>query len=100
MKALIDPNQPVSHCIGWEGTPPKPIYADYPNSSRVCEVVQDDQTFGVGEPLYWTDCPNDVVADQWYYDNVTLQFIPVGEAPPKPHQVAPDQPATTGTTTL
>ena len=100
MKALIDPRQSIFYVSAWEGNPPKPIYEFYPNSCRVCQVEPDDQTFVVGEPLFWTDCPDDIIADRWYYDSVTQQFIPVVETPPKLEQAASDQPSTSGTTTL
>jgi hypothetical protein len=33
---------------------------------RVAEVV--DQTFEVAQPLFWTPCTDDIVADQFWYD--------------------------------
>jgi hypothetical protein len=43
-----------------------------PNESRefgyrVAQVVDEGQTFEVGG-LFWTQCANDVVADQFWYD--------------------------------
>lgn len=35
---------------------------------RVAEVVNQGQTFEVGSPLFWTECADDVVADQFWYD--------------------------------
>lgn len=100
MKALIDPRQTVSYISGWVGNPQKAIFETYPNSCRVCQVEDDNQTFGVGEPLFWTDCPSDIVSDQWYYDSVTLQFIAVSEIPIKLNLAALDQPLSIGTTTI
>ena len=83
MKALIDPTSPVSHIVSWtpiQGATEKPFYTPvlevYPNSARVCQVEPDDQTFSVAEPLFWTDCANNVVADQFWYDTST-QIISV-----------------------
>ena len=36
---------------------------------RVAQVVLDGQTFPVGDPLYWMDCNDDVVADIYYLSN-------------------------------
>jgi hypothetical protein len=58
MKALIDPNQIIST-----------------NKIRVCQVVEEGQEFTVAQPLYWTDCPDDCLADQWVFDTELNQFI-------------------------
>lgn len=50
MKALISPNEPVQ------------------NGYRIAQVEPNDKIFDVTEPLYWLECNDDVVADQWYYD--------------------------------
>jgi len=49
--ALICPNEPVE------------------NGYRIAEVVAT--TFPVGQPTYWLECADDVVANQWYYDTTT-----------------------------
>lgn len=56
MKALISPNEPVQN---WDGT----------TGYRVAEVVT--QEFEVAQPLFWVDCPDDCIADQWYYNTST-----------------------------
>ena len=103
MKALISPNEaPISYVASWTTTyPHQPITAIYPNSCRVAQVEPDDQTFPVADPLFWTDCADDVVADQWYYDTVTQTINLIVNAP-KPITAAPasEQPATTGTQTI
>lgn len=35
---------------------------------RVAQVEPDDNTFPVADAFFWTDCPDDCVADLWYYD--------------------------------
>lgn len=35
---------------------------------RVAQVEQDENTFSVAEVLFWVDCADDVVADQYWYD--------------------------------
>ena len=78
-KALICPNEPVS------------------NGYRIAQVEPAESIFGVADPLYWMDCADDVVADQWYFDTnenvikkVPLQIPIVGN----------NQPISTGAQTL
>jgi len=35
---------------------------------RVAQVVDEGQTFEVAATLFWVDCADDVVADQFWYD--------------------------------
>lgn len=88
-KALISPNEKVSYISGWDGQ--NPVYTEL--GQRVAEVATT--SFEVAAPLFWLDCADDVVADQFYYDNTAIRAIP--ESPPKP---TPIQPITTGTQTL
>jgi hypothetical protein len=84
MKALIAINEtPIKQITSWNTgtTPPTPISTNIPNSCRVAQVEPDDQTFPVAEPLFWTDCANDVVADAFYYDTVTKAINPIVNAP-------------------
>lgn len=100
MKALISPNEaPISYISSWTGVAPNytPVYTAYPNSCRVAEVLPDNQTFPVAEPMFWTTCANDVVADEFYYDTATNNINPIINAPIPPKEAAPNQPATTGT---
>jgi len=76
MKALISSVEPVE------------------SGYRVAQVATDDMTFVVADGLFWVDCADDVVQDQFYFDPVTQQIIPVPEPPKKP------QPTTTGTITI
>jgi hypothetical protein len=93
MKALISPNeQPITHITSWQGNPSYPVYEPYPNSCRVAQVEPDEQTFPVADPMFWTDCADNVVADEWYYDTVTQTINKIVDAP---KSAAEDQPATT-----
>jgi hypothetical protein len=56
-QALISPNEPV--LTGY----------------RVAEVRDD--TFEVASPLFWVECADDVVADQFYYDTATQTMLAV-----------------------
>jgi hypothetical protein len=60
MKALICPNEPVT------------------NGYRIAQVEPTENIFGVAEPLYWLDCSDEVVADNWYYDTTdnTIKEVP------------------------
>jgi hypothetical protein len=63
MKALISPNQ----------------------DNFVVQVEPDNQTFEIGLPLYWLDCPNNIVAYQYkYINNKYVPYTPEYVAPPEP----------------
>jgi hypothetical protein len=81
-RALIDPNASVLHIVSWtEQIPHKPITEEYPDSARVCEVIDND--FPVAEPLFWVDCADDVVADQFWYNKTNQQIqVVVNIQPP------------------
>lgn len=80
-KALIDPNSSVFHTVAWtQQKPYKPITEEYPNSARVCEV--EDIEFPVAEPLFWVDCADNVVADQFWFNKTNNQIEPVENVPP------------------
>lgn len=66
--ALISPNEPV---YSYDGS----LLGE-----RVAQV--SDTTFPIAPPLFWVDCADDVVADQWYYDSVTQQILLVPLPPP------------------
>jgi len=35
---------------------------------RVAQVVDTGKTFEVGNPLFWTPCADNILADQFWYD--------------------------------
>ena len=88
-KALISPNEQVSYISGWDGQNP----AETVLGQRVAEVC--DAEFEVAAPLFWLDCADDVVANEYYCIGTTIQAIP--ESPTKPSL---EQPTTTGAQTL
>jgi hypothetical protein len=90
-KALISPNEsPIQYISGWGDEPPyKAVYSNYENSCRVAEVC--DTEFEVAQPLFWVDCANDVLADQFYYDTATQAINPIVNVP---------SPATSGLQTV
>lgn len=77
-KALISPSEKVLYISGWTSQN-KPIYTTIPNAERVAEVL--DTTFEVALPLFWVDCADNIVADQWYYDMQTANILEVPEPP-------------------
>lgn len=85
-KALIDPNASVKHVTEWVLNPTTgkyvAVFAEIPNSDRVAEVAEAN--FPVAPPLFWVDCADDVVADVWYYNNVTAEILIVPLPPPYP----------------
>lgn len=61
MKALISPTELRTDYLGNIG----------------CRVAQvEPLAFEVALPLYWMDCPDDCVADQWYLIEGELRPIP------------------------
>lgn len=67
--ALISTNEPV---VNFDGT----------SGYRVAEVAT--QTFEVNPALFWVDCPDDCVADLWFYNtaNDTCEPKPIEPTPP------------------
>jgi hypothetical protein len=56
---------------------------------RVAEIT--DTVFDVAPPLFWQECPDSVVADQYYFAPNDSQFLLVPE---------PEQPIVEGAQTL
>ena len=66
MKALISPNEKRTDFEGNVG-------------ERIAQVEQNE--FPVAQPLFWVDCPDDCVADVWWYYNGVCEPMP---QPPEP----------------
>jgi hypothetical protein len=64
---------------------------------RVAETT--DQVFEVAPPMFWVECADDVVADQFWYDPSDQTIKPVPLLVPEVIS-ATDQPTTTGAQTL
>ena len=63
---------------------PKEIVLNYDRSELGQRVAQvEDQPFDVSPPLFWIDCDDSVIADQFYYDGSAIQPFPVKPAPVK-----------------
>lgn len=59
MKALISTIEPVK--TGW----------------RVAQVEKDENIFSVASDLFWIDCAENVVQDQFWYDPQTKSIQPL-----------------------
>ena len=70
-KALISPQEVVTNFDSTTGI-------------RVAQVEESSNIFEVAAPLYWIDCPDEVSADVYYYDNVQNKFVLVPPPPPPP----------------
>jgi hypothetical protein len=89
MKALISPNEVsnYSYISSWNqvGNVWQPVYSEILNCQRVAQVEPDNQAFPIAEPLYWFDCPDNCVADEWYFKDgqcyVKPQNVPQPNAP-------------------
>lgn len=92
MKALISTTEVfnVSWISSWtlnEQTQKyEPVYSEIIDCQRVAEVVADDRIFDVYHTLIWVDCPNDCVADAWYYKDNQCFIKPQDEPQPNAPQ--------------
>jgi hypothetical protein len=59
MKALIATNEPVQ------------------TGYRVAQVESDANVFAVADVLFWVDCSDDVVPDQFWYDPIDETIKPI-----------------------
>jgi hypothetical protein len=85
-KALISTIEPREHFDGSKGY-------------RVAQV--ETVTFPVSEPeLYWIDCDDTVVQDEFYFDTTTNTILPTPIEPVIESPKLKDQPTTTGTQTI
>ena len=71
----------------------EPVQSGY----RVAQVEPDANIFPVASALFWVDCADDVVADQFWFDPTDQTIKPV----PQPEPVAGvNQPISQGAQTL
>lgn len=61
MKALVSPQEKRTDYEGNIG-------------ERIAQVEQN--SFEVAAPLFWVDCPDDCVADVWWYYNGVCEVMP------------------------
>lgn len=91
-KAIISPNESsIQYVSGWTETiPVTPIYSTYANSCRVAETCETE--FEIAPPLFWVDCADNVISDEFYFDTVTLEILPIVNVP----MPIPTQPESSG----
>lgn len=70
MKALISPTE---ERVDYQGNV----------GERIAQVEPDDKVFPVALPLHWVDCPDDCVADVWWYYNGSCEVMPQPPQPPE-----------------
>lgn len=67
-----------------------PVYSEVTDCQRVAQVEPDDKIFEVYHTLTWVDCPDNCVADQWYYKNGEFTIKPYdAPMPPTPVEILP-----------
>lgn len=76
-KALISPLEPVYNY----DNPPQRV------GDRVAQV--ENAEFPVAPPLFWVDCQDDILADEFYWNEGL--FYPVPEPPPPPLSDVPSE---------
>lgn len=86
MKALISTTEisDVTWVTSWEEVTPPTVPATYApattstieDTMRVAEVEPDDATFEVNPLLFWVDCPDNCMADTWYYKDGAVYIKP------------------------
>jgi len=91
MKALISTNEVFNYSYisswievngVWE-----PVYSEILACQRVAQVEPDDKTFPVHSTLTWFDCPDNCVADEWYYKDGQVYVKPADALHPNVPQV-------------
>lgn len=75
-------------------------YFDGSKGYRVAQVEKN--TFPVSEPdLYWIDCDDNVVQDEYYFDTTQNKILQVPMIPlTSQSSIAQNQPKTNGTNTI
>jgi hypothetical protein len=61
-KALISPNEPVQ------------------TGYRIAQVEAVESVFPVANPLFWTDCEDNVVADQFWFNPSDSTIVEIPQA--------------------
>jgi len=87
MKALISPNESFTHrwVSSWQQNAVtndwEPVWSEIADCQRVAQV--ESTTFEVAPPLNWVDCPDDCVADFWYYKDGSCYVKPEDVSQPE-----------------
>ena len=73
MKALINPLEIVYQISAWELNGAEYVPTQTQLGYRVCEVNQN--SFDVADPLFWIDCQDGILADNYFFDINTKQLV-------------------------
>jgi len=60
-----------------------PNYSTIEDTMRVAEVVDANKTFETYSTLIWVDCPDECMADVWYYKDGSCYTKQVDEPYPE-----------------
>lgn len=79
-EAMISPQEQRQYQTAWEpsefeGKPLVPVFGG--NGYRVAQVVPVGQTFPMAEPIFWTECSDEIEQDQFVYNPDDGQFYPI-----------------------
>ena len=81
MKALISPNETFDYSwiSSWTSVDDtwQPVYSEILGCTRVAQVEPDNKVFDVALPLYWMSCPDNCVADFWYFKSGQVIVKPI-----------------------
>jgi hypothetical protein len=86
-KALISPNETqIEYVSSWvlvdgEYTP---VMTHIDDACRVAQVVEINEEFPISPPLYWTDCDDNVKADDYYFNTTNNTIVQLPESAPRP----------------
>jgi hypothetical protein len=85
-KALISPIEKVSFLSDWisDGKSWNFVESVIEKSYRVAQVEESGKEFPVAKPYFWVDCPDNIIANKFYYHSETKDFISVPEHKPYP----------------
>lgn len=97
MKALISTTETftLSWVTSWEWIDPTQNQPGYwkpkttesiENCQRVAQVEFDDKIFPVYNTLFWVDCPDNCIADYWYYKDEII--APKPQDAPQPKEIS------------
>jgi hypothetical protein len=73
MKALINPLEITYQITAWELNGAEYVPTQTQLGYRVCEVNQN--SFDVAEPLFWVDCQDELLADNYFFDINTKELV-------------------------
>jgi hypothetical protein len=73
-KGLVSPDQTAYGQIIY----PNKIVQTDALGPLIIQVVPINAEFGVGEPFYWVDVPDEAVGGDYYYDTTSSTALPIG----------------------